>query len=555
MTEQAKPQPTPAAEPPPTLTLKCIPDENKLVAVVPKGKDVLSISPVDLNNLIEAEGYAEWRINPSALTEACKLMGTLEEEREVLIAECLDGEFSLTVSDDALKAFLSITPPAGGAAVSESQIAAALKENEISQDIRKKAVRAAVASRSADKTLIASGTPPEHGVDSVFESLIPEAKDSRPKINEDGSVDYHEIGAFITVNAGDKLMRKLPPTSGTNGVDVHGKVLPATPGNDLKFAAGVSGVEVDPENDNVLIAAIGGQPEMVEHGAIVHPVINVKDAGIETGNIDFDGTVNIAGDVSEGIKIRATGDILIAGMTEGAVLHADGNITIQKGVIGRGEVRNEKGEPGAGTAQLTSGGSIEARFIENALVQAAENVTVGELVSHSEIVANQHVLVGKKGAKKGHILGGKVQAAMDVSAQVIGSQANVHTHIQVGANPELHKKLTRLKTEHEEMSEEMVKLSTLITRIRKQTDDKSKEILLRAVSTLQELKSNLKKNSEQQELLAAQDELSSEAKVKVGKHAFPGVTIEICDNTKTVQDRTEAGEFFLDGDSVQFKLV
>jgi hypothetical protein len=43
--------------------------------------------------------------------------------------------------------------------------------------------------------------------------------------------------------------------------------------------------------------------------------------------------------------------------------------------------------------------------------------------------------------------------------------------------------------------------------------------------------------------------------VKVGKHAFPGVTIEICDNTKTVQDRTEAGEFFLDGDSVQFKLT
>jgi len=540
---------------PPTLTLKCNPADKQLVAIIPEGTNVLSISLPDIHTMISDQGCAEWRMLNDALAQVCKLMGTLTAEREVIVAEYLDGEFSLSVSDDFLIAYLSITSPSGGNAVEESQVSTAMANRGFTQGITHDAIRAAIVSCNADKILVARGISPKQGTDTTFESLVPEAKDIRPKVNDDGSVDYHEIGAFITVNVGDKLMRRLPSTAGTNGIDVYGKVISATAGKDLSYANGLCGVETDPDDANVLIASIGGQPEIIEAGAKVHPVINVKNVDMGTGNIDFNGTVKITGDVSEGMKIYATGDILINGMVEGAELSADGDIIINKGVIGRGEARSADGEPGVGAAQLTSGGSIEARFIENALVEAAENVTVGELVSHSEIIAHNQVVIGKKGAKKGHILGGKVQARMRVTAQVIGSQANIQTLVQVGSNPELREKRVQLKAGLQEKMQEYEKLTTLISRLRNQKDEKSKAILVRALSTLKKLNTNIKEITEQQEILTAQDELISESKVTVGKHAFPGVVITVCDSTHSVRDRTEAGEFLLDEDYVQFRIT
>ncbi|MCK4830236.1 DUF342 domain-containing protein, partial [bacterium] len=306
------------------------------------------------------------------------------------------------------------------------------------------------------------------------------------------------------------------------------------------------------KDPNILLASIGGQPEVVENGMMVSPIINVKNVDISVGNIDFDGTVNVQGDVTEGMKIKATGDIVITGMMEGANLQADGNIVVSKGIIGRGEIRTEKGDPGQGTAILKSGGSIEARFIENAIVHAEGNVTVGELISHSEISALNHVVVGKKGAKKGHILGGKIRAVMAVDAQVIGSQANVQTIIEVGSNPELHQKALKATQTYEEKIEEYEKLSTLIKRLKGQTDKKSKSTMIRALTTLKKSTEEIAAIKEEKSQLEARDEITSSAKVSVGKHAFPGVSISICDNNLTIQDRTEAGFFVLDGKKVAF---
>jgi uncharacterized protein (DUF342 family) len=378
-------------------------------------------------------------------------------------------------------------------------------------------------------------------------------KDTRPQINDDGSVDYHEIGSFITVNAGDLLMRRTPPTKGTNGIDIYGKIIPAKPGKDIPYANHLTGAEVDKSDRNLLIASTGGQPQIVDHGMTVSPVINLKDVDLSTGNIDFDGTVNIKGDVVEGMKIYATGDIIVNGMMEGADLQAGGNIIISKGVIGRGELRTDNGEPGHGIAILKSEGSIEARFIENAIVHADENVTAGELVSHCEISALNQVLVGKKGAKKGHILGGITKAVVAVEAQVLGSQSNVKTIIEVGNNPELHERTLQVEQSYNEKLEEQQKLGTLIHRLKEQTDAKSQAIMARALSTLKKINEDLATITEEKLQLEKQDNLTESAKVTVRKHAFPGVSITIGKNTYTVNDRTEAGSFVLEDKTVVFK--
>lgn len=536
------------------ITFKIDANEKQLIAELPSGADVPSLNTFQLQNLIKSSGYAEWHLIEDAIAKACDLLGTLEHATEVIVGERLDGELLIEVADDASCAYMSVTPPAGGDAVTIELVLEALTEKGITQGIKKDAIENALANNKAEKCVIAQGTPPQHGEDSTFESLITDAKDARPQINDDGSVDYHEISTFITVNAGDELMRKIPPTQGTDGVDVYAKVISAIPGKDVPFANRLTGVAFDPNDKNILLASTGGQPEVVDKGMTVNPVINVKDVDISVGNIDFDGTVNVQGDVTEGMKILATGDIIVAGMMEGADLEADGDIIVRKGIIGRGEVRTEKGEPGLGAAKLKSGGSVEARFIENAIVQAEGNVTVGELVSHSEISALNQVVVGKKGAKKGHILGGKTKAVMAVDAQVIGSQGNVQTIIEVGSNPELHEKVQKATQAYEEKIEEYEKLSTLIKRLKGQTDPKSKSIMVRALTTLEKFNEDIAVIKEEKEQLEAKDEITGSAKVSVGKHAFPGASITICDINHIVKDRTEAGSFSLENKKVIFSV-
>lgn len=538
---------------PADIVFKFSDDEQQLIAVVPAGDNVLPTSTMMLNSRCEVQGCGDWQIEEAALAEVVSLNGTLEQEREFVVALRKDGEVAIEVLDHAMRAVLSITPPRGGKPISEAQVMEALASAGVTHGINNAAIKSAVGTASVKQAVIAEATLPVKGEDAVFENLIPVAKDHHPKINDDGRVDYHETSHFVVVDAGDHLMRRHPPTKGTDGIDVYGEPIPAKPGKNLEFASGLSGVEIDSAENNLLKATSGGQPKVVQRGVSVSSVLTVKNVDISTGNIDFVGTTNIMGDVVEGMKVSSTGDIMVSGVVEGAVLNAGGNIVIKKGVIGRGELHTEKGESGHGVAHLKSGGSIEARFIENAIVEAAENVTVGELVSHSEVSAHNYVLVGKKGARKGHILGGKTTATTSVQAQVIGSQSDVKTIIEVGNAPEFHERIRKLQSELQSKEEEKEKLLTLISRLKLKVDKESKILLKRVIATYEELNVSAQDLTDEIEPLRTQDELTATATVKVGKHAFSGVEIIICDKELKVMDRTEAGEFLLAGDKVKFE--
>jgi len=143
---------------------------------------------------------------------------------------------------------------------------------------------------------------------------------------------------------------------------------------------------------------------------------------------------------------------------------------------------------------------------------------------------------------------------MAVDAQVIGSQGNVQTIIEVGSNPELHEKVQKATQAYEEKIEEYEKLSTLIKRLKGQTDPKSKSIMVRALTTLEKFNEDIAVIKEEKEQLEAKDEITGSATVSVGKHAFPGASITICDNNHIVKDRTEAGSFSLENKKVIFSI-
>jgi len=535
---------------PDTVSLKLSDDARQVLAVLP-GAEQAALTAADLQRMLSAEGYGEWRELDAGIAQACSLAGKSPEPREVAIAEYVDGQLSISVSDDSLQAFLTVTAPQGGSPVDTRMIQQALAEQGISHGI----VHTALHAGPTEKRLIAQGEPATDGEDTRFESLLPDVQDRRPKINEDGTVDYHEIGAFVTVSAGDALMRKHPPTTGTNGCDVYGKAIMARPGRELAFAYPLSGAEVDDEDPDLLRASIGGQPEFVDHGMNVNPVMNVHNIDLTTGNVDFDGTVNVQGDVAEGLRIQATGDVRVSGMVDGAVIQANGDIAVSGGVIGRGNVRNESRKRGPGTAQLKSGGCISARFIENAIVEAAKDITVHELVAHSDLTALNCIVVGKKGSKKGHILGGFTKATAFISAQVIGSQAHVRTALEVGSDPALHDEIRHHERTLADKEAEYDRLTTLIGRLRSATDEHSKQTLERVFATLKQTGDDAKELKKELTCLKARHRITDKARVEVKERAYPNTSICIGDASTVVREAIGAGDYTLSDKTIVFSLA
>ena len=128
------------------------------------------------------------------------------------------------------------------------------------------------------------------------------------------------------------------------------------PITDEAFAPALSGVQVALEDSNLLKATVVGQPVLVSHGVMVEPVLRLAEVNLASGNIYFDGTVQIDGEVTQGMKVQAKGDIEVGGTVDGGLLDAGGDIRVAGGII-------------AG-AQVKAHGAVSARFGENCSIWA-----------------------------------------------------------------------------------------------------------------------------------------------------------------------------------------
>lgn len=119
---------------------------------------------------------------------------------------------------------------------------------------------------------------------------------------------------------------------------------------------------------------------LVEGKVFVSDVYEVENVDLSTGNIDFEGSVQVNGNVSSNFVIRAGSNVIISGVVEGAYIEAGGNIIIARGMNGMAK----------GT--LKAGGNIVAKFLENATASAGGYVST-ESILHSNVIAATEIQV------------------------------------------------------------------------------------------------------------------------------------------------------------------
>lgn len=348
--------------------------------------------------------------------------GDDEEEGEIPV-EMMEGKLEVRLSPNRMEAWLDYVPPQGGKKFTEEDIKKALDEAGVVQGIDETALDRVLASVAGGQFQVAAGKSPKPGKDADFKLLYAFEQKGKPTIREDGTADFFELNFAETVEPGTPLMRREPPTPGEPGYTVTGEILPAKDGQNKDFAVLLRGAAVDPEDPDLIVATIGGQPKAMPNGVHVLPLLQIKNVDLSTGNIDFDGSVEIEGSVEAGFKVQAAGNIHVKGFVEAAELVAKGDIRIDSGVVGHAK------------AKLKAYGDIFAKFIESAEhVEAGGSIFVEEMVLHSHLVAFNRVMVLSEEGK-GQIIGGTVQGAVSVEAKTIGAVSNTLTKVEAGTLP------------------------------------------------------------------------------------------------------------------------
>lgn len=513
-------------------------NENRLFArFIPSAERPL-LNGNALLALLDQAGYGKWAFADEPLAKLVESYNAATVEFELQIGERRDASFSLDISSDAMQAWACFIPACGGEFLEPEAIYLALGEAGVTHGVDQAAVSAACAANAEGRVLIASGTPAENGEDSRFELLVADARDRAPQVAGNGLVDFRELGAIPTVVAEQALMRRIPPTTGTAGRNVRGEVIEPVAGKNEFFAEKLVGAYVDRDDANLLRAEFSGQPVCCGNAVNIEHVLHVRNVNMASGNIVFDGTVNVEGEVLSGMKVHATGDIVVGGVVDGAELDAGGDIRIGGGIIAKALVR--------------AGGAVAARFVENARVLAGTTIAIDDTALQADLQANNQILVGIKSPLRGRLAGGSARAMMLIRAPILGSSTGGVTRLLLGVNPVLEAQYQELVHRIEKQREEENNLEKLVNHLNRLGDKAGAGMLERAKNSWQLALQAWAKLLPERDELERQLALMAGARIEVGGSVDGAIDLAFGKKVMRLRRSYGAGSLSMAGDQVVF---
>lgn len=478
---------------------------------------------------------------------------------ETVVAEVRNGEASIIISEDDMRAYLNLTPAFGGTKVNTEDIHQLLHEQKIIQGIKTNRIEEAIELGECQRLEIAHGCYPSKQQESIFESLVPEPTIAIPNEDEAGRVeDMVSSTEYVVVDIGTPLMRRLPPKEAKDGHDIFGRTLKAPPVKMRKFSSSCRGAIVSPEDENLLIAEIKGHPVAFDNGVNVDPTLVLPAVNLSSGHIDYDGSIVVKGDVASQMSVTATGDVTIEGIVNAAQIKAGGNVICHQGIIG-GASRNRQDEDlhQQKGANISAEGKVVAAFIDNAHVKANGQICAREYICHSLLETSQCVLVGEGG--KGNIFGGRLCARGGLKVRILGSQAYIKTNVTVGVDPEILEAYQQYTAQITELDFEMVEVKLRLKQLENPKNDLTK---MAKIVKVQAMKADTIKKIDQlhdqlSQLVKKQSELQQDveegkdAKVVILDKAYPGTTIHLLNKTWEVTEAPALGSYSIVNDKIK----
>ena len=369
----------------------------------------LRFAPIDMRRKREAlneEVNKAAEISASSETIDFDKLGKLIED-DIETAQA-GRPFKIVLSPDGMEAYLSI-----------ADLNNRPTEEEVLAEIW--ACKATDGTYDDDTVLIAVGKNAQNGKDGWYEYFFKTDVNRKPKLLPDGSVDYQDIEWYDAVKKGDKIAFYHKAEDGVDGYDVEGNILKSTRGKEQLILSG-NGFIMDKDRCTYT-AKIDGMVRLDGDRLEVAEMLEVEDVTSATGNVVFEGSIRVKGNVGAGTLVKAGKDIIVDGFVEGATLEAKGDIILRKGMNG------------SGRGKIHTTGNVTAKFMEGADVYAGGEIHID--YSMNSVLYSEETVEAK--LRTGTIVGGVCTGVKGVSAQSIGSRAAKQTIIRAGSSSALLK--------------------------------------------------------------------------------------------------------------------
>ncbi len=440
-----------------------------------------------------------------------------------------DDKFTLTLNyeNNDLELWADLTVVGGKTTVTNKDIYDILKKLNLYGKIITEGVQSLAGQASMGKQpkniVIMRGKPAEEGLPGRFNFLV---KPSKPISCESAQ----GLLSFDNVNAGQAVARVVKPTPGVPGLSLKGEKIQPEKLESLNVDMG-DGIRMandkDPEDARDCYVAKFPGRVVCEGSRISITDSYVIDGKIDTktGNIDFVGSIEIRGDIAEGMAVKAGKKLTIKGNVEPSYLEAGSSIEMNGGVYGKK------------IGKIKCGGSLEARYIDECNVECQGNVIV-----KNEILESHIKTLGFVDVSNGSIIGGQITAQGGIEAKMIGSDMAIKTVLISGKNYVDGEHITALNKEVKENKKRLEQLSNKLdfyvrnpgelAKLRPEDKQKLREF------TAEFTKLNMRNREIPKEIQAINEEMNKKANpmISVSRRIHRNVEMYLCSEYQKIME-------------------
>ena len=428
-----------------------------------------------------------------------------------------DANVELEFSPDSMQCYMTITPPKhGGHMISKTDLQIIFKNNGIKYGLKEDVIENILTNNKYYiKYLIAEGTQPISSTNGYIKVHFDSS--SKPELNPDerGKVDFRDIHLIKSVKAGEILAEKVDPHPGKPGKTIFGVEIPFDIGEQGEWKLGEN-VCLDNEGKN-LRSLIEGRPVLDSDGTIrVDEVCLLENVDYSTGNVDFPGTIIVEGNVADNFTLRTKGSLIIKKSVGRVFLHADKDIVLSGGVMGRNG------------GHIEAGNDIYAKFIEQGNLKAGHNILIVEASMHSELVAGDSIIIM---GGRGELIGGETIAGNSITVSKLGAVVETRTNLMIGLPPAVLDELKKMKMEIIAKEETLNKILQSLQKTNESFSQKKelsvdeKELLKKLIGLEKKYSDIIRNLNAQYESITSNYDGSENSFIEVEKFIYPRVSI------------------------------
>ncbi len=532
--------------------------ETRLIALYKPASRAIAINETLIRERLDELGYDEehYPLYPDRIDDLIK--GVQQRRHfEMEIGGPLDAEISVHLSLDQTLASVQITPPLGrGLPASKEMLIKALTNNRVRHGIDIKLIDKLFAkgptfnSQDTCCYIVAHGKKAVDGQDAEMMPLVEEISERRPKVLKDNNdqVDFKELGDFPVYEAGTSLFHITEPVEGQNGMTVVGKTIKAYQGKDKKVKLDKS-VQEDPEQPRHYSSTVKGMPVFTDQGVHIENVLKLDEVSLKTGNVRFDGSIQIKQGVDQGMLIEASGDVKVGGLVENSTIISGGNVEIGGGVLGKKSPESSAKEPTKDNAVIRAKGDVTARFIKDSWVFSGGTISAQRQILQCRLHADNSI----KMPAMGQLIGGHVTAGKYIEAGQLGVPAAVATVLEVGPLDDVRAEMAEVQDKIKQGFEQTKQIKALIHRLREENrriSPEKKEQILKARDTVMKAMADLENRRQE---LEDEAQTRKKAKVKALKKAFSECNVIIANTPYNVKEGFGKTTFYLDAGEVKIR--